>query len=83
MSNFQIILNIITHHRLNVNIFTKSLCPILTAAEGIVLGLCANLLKIAGPVIVYGTVARVVWGYLLDNNIILTKKAYQMASLFL
>ncbi len=31
-------------------------------SEGIVLGLCANLFKIAGPVIVYGTVASVVYG---------------------
>ena len=31
-------------------------------SEGIVLGLCANLFKIAGPVIVFGTVASVVYG---------------------
>ena len=36
--------------------------PTCTQAEGIVLGLCANLFKIAGPVIVYGTVASVVYG---------------------
>ncbi len=31
-------------------------------SEGIVLGLCANLFKIAGPVIVFGTVASVIYG---------------------
>ena len=31
-------------------------------SEGIVLGLCANLFKIAGPVIVFGTVASVLYG---------------------
>lgn len=31
-------------------------------SEGIVLGLCAKLFSIAGPVIVYGTVASVVYG---------------------
>ncbi len=31
-------------------------------SEGLVLGLCANMFKIAGPVIVYGTVASVVYG---------------------
>ena len=36
--------------------------PILTAAEGFILGLGANMFKIAGPVIVYGTVASVVYG---------------------
>jgi len=36
--------------------------PILTQAEGWVLGLGANMFKIAGPVIVYGTVASVVYG---------------------
>jgi stage V sporulation protein AC len=37
-------------------------CPILTAAEGFVLGVGANMFKIAGPVIVYGTVASVIYG---------------------
>ena len=36
--------------------------PILTAAEGFVLGLGAKLFTIAGPVIVYGTVASVLYG---------------------
>ena len=40
----------------------KSLCPILTAAEGFVLGVGTNMFKIAGPVIVYGTVASVIYG---------------------
>jgi len=37
-------------------------CPILTAAEGFVLGVGAKMFTIAGPVIVYGTVASVVYG---------------------
>ena len=37
-------------------------CPILTAAEGYILGLGAKMFIIAGPVIVYGTVASVVYG---------------------
>ena len=36
--------------------------PILTAAEGWILGVGAKMFKIAGPVIVYGTVASVVYG---------------------
>ena len=54
--------SIISHLQFNVNIFTKSLCPILTAAEGFVLGVGAKMFTIAGPVIVYGTVASVVYG---------------------
>ncbi|MBQ3563402.1 MAG: SpoVA/SpoVAEb family sporulation membrane protein [Clostridia bacterium] len=38
------------------------MCPIWTAAEGYVLGVGANMFKIAGPVIVYGTVASVIYG---------------------
>lgn len=38
--------------------------PILTQAEGFVLGVGANMFKIAGPVIVYGTVASVIYGVL-------------------
>ena len=37
-------------------------CPILTAAEGSVLGVGNNMFKIAGPVIVYGVFASVVYG---------------------
>ncbi|MBQ9963675.1 MAG: SpoVA/SpoVAEb family sporulation membrane protein [Clostridia bacterium] len=37
-------------------------CPNLTAAEGLVLGMAAKMFNIAGPVIVYGTVASVVYG---------------------
>ena len=36
--------------------------PKLTAAEGFVLGVGANMFKIAGPVIVYGTIASVIYG---------------------
>jgi stage V sporulation protein AC len=38
------------------------MCPILTAAEGLVLGVAAKMFIVAGPVIVYGTVASVVYG---------------------
>ena len=34
-------------------------CPILTAAEGFILGVGAKMFTIAGPVIVYGMVACV------------------------
>ena len=37
-------------------------CPILTAAEGFILGTAAKMFTIAGPVIVYGTVASVIYG---------------------
>ena len=53
---------IIPHRRLNVNVFAKKVCPILTAAEGFILGVGAKMFTIAGPVIVYGTVASVVYG---------------------
>ena len=36
--------------------------PILTVAEGFVLGMAAKMFIVAGPVIVYGTVASVVYG---------------------
>ena len=36
--------------------------PKLTAAEGYVLGLGAKMFISAGPVIVYGTVERVIYG---------------------
>jgi stage V sporulation protein AC len=45
-----------------VNVFAKSLCPILTAAEGFILGVGAKMFTIAGPVIVYGVSASVVYG---------------------
>ena len=38
------------------------MCPILTQAEGFVLGLGAKLFSIAGPVIAYGTIASVLYG---------------------
>ena len=34
----------------------------LTQAEGYILGIGTNMFKIAGPVIIYGTVASVVYG---------------------
>ena len=36
--------------------------PNLTAVEGFILGVGAKMFTIAGPVIVYGTVASVVYG---------------------
>ena len=36
--------------------------PNLTQAEGFILGTAAKMFTIAGPVIVYGTVASVVYG---------------------
>ena len=38
------------------------MCPILTAAEGYILGVGAKIFTIAGPVIMYGTVASVIYG---------------------
>ena len=38
------------------------MCPILTAAEGYILGVGAKMFSIAGPVIVYGVVASVLYG---------------------
>lgn len=38
------------------------MCPILTQAEGIILGTCAKMFTIAGPVLVYGTAASVIYG---------------------
>ena len=42
--------------------FCKLMGPILTAAEGFILGLGAKMFIIAGPVIVYGVSASVVYG---------------------
>ena len=41
---------------------TKTLRPKLTAAEGMILGTAAKMFTIAGPVIVYGVSASVVYG---------------------
>lgn len=41
------------------------MCPILTQAEGLVTGMAAKMLLIAGPVIVFGTAASVVYGVIL------------------
>ncbi|MBQ6718142.1 MAG: SpoVA/SpoVAEb family sporulation membrane protein [Clostridia bacterium] len=40
------------------------MCPILTAAEGYILGVGAKIFTIAGPVIMYGTVASVIHGFI-------------------
>ena len=42
--------------------FEKTLRPNLTAAEGFILGVGAKIFTIAGPVIVYGVAASVVYG---------------------
>ena len=42
--------------------FSKIMGPILTAAEGYVLGLGVKLFTVAGPVIVYGVIASVLYG---------------------
>ena len=39
-----------------------TLRPNLTQAEGFILGTTAKMFKIAGPVIVYGTLASVIYG---------------------
>ena len=41
------------------------MCPILTQAEGWITGLAVKMFTIAGPVIVYGTLAAVVYGAVL------------------
>ena len=43
----------------------KSFRVYLTQAEGFVLGLGAKMFTIAGPVIVYGTLASVIYGIIL------------------
>ena len=43
-------------------------CPILTAAEGFVLGVGAKMFTIAGPVIIYGTAAGVIYGIIYFCN---------------
>ena len=55
---------IIPHRCFNVNIFVKRVCPILTVAEGFILGVGAKMFTIAGPVIVYGVAASVVYGFI-------------------
>lgn len=44
---------------------TKNMCPILTQAEGLITGMAAKMFLIAGPVIVFGTAASVVYGVVL------------------
>lgn len=41
------------------------MCPILTQAEGLVTGTAVKIFTIAGPVIVYGIGASVVYGLIL------------------
>lgn len=41
------------------------MCPILTQAEGFVTGLGAKLFSVAGPVLVFGITASVVYGLIL------------------
>ena len=43
-------------------VLIKTLRPILMAADGFILGLGAKMFTIAGPVIVYGVSASVVYG---------------------
>ena len=51
------------YHTANLmSIFFKIPCFVLTAAEGYILGVGAKIFTIAGPVIMYGTVASVVYG---------------------
>ena len=42
------------------------MCPILTQAEGLVLGLAAKMFTIAGPVLVYGITASILYGLILN-----------------
>ena len=60
---------IIPHHYFNVNVFQnwvltehEHMGPNLTPAEGFILGVGAKMFTIAGPVIVYGVTASVVYG---------------------
>ena len=48
------------------------MCPILTSAEEFVLGMEAKLFTIAGPLIVYGVSASVVYGLIYWAYIMLT-----------
>ena len=45
--------------------FRKNCMSILTQPEGFITGMAAKMFVIAGPVIVYGTVASVVYGLIL------------------
>ena len=58
----QVIFNYFINYITKSLILQKLLCPILTATEGFILGVGAKMFTIAGPVIVYGTVAGVVYG---------------------
>jgi len=41
------------------------MCPILTQAEGFVTGMAAKMFLVAGPVIVFGTVASTLYGLII------------------
>ena len=41
------------------------MCPILTQAEGFIMGLGAKMFAIAGPVLVYGICASIIYGVVL------------------
>jgi stage V sporulation protein AC len=45
--------------------FAKLMGPKLTQAEGFVLGLGAKIFTVAGPVLLYGTLAGTVYGLVL------------------
>ncbi|MBQ8338155.1 MAG: SpoVA/SpoVAEb family sporulation membrane protein [Oscillospiraceae bacterium] len=59
---YHLSVSIIPHRCFNANTFQKLTGPNMTAAEDFVLGLGAKMFVIAGPVIVYGTAASVVYG---------------------
>ena len=59
MSNFDLLLPILCEFE---PFRQKILRPNCTQAEGYILGVGANMFKIAGPVIVYGVSASVVYG---------------------
>ena len=70
---------IIPHRRLNVNIFQnwvltehEHMGPKLTQAEGFILGVGAKMFTIAGPVIVYGVSASVVYGFIYWLTIVIS-----------
>ena len=62
---YPIICSIDSYHSRNYfGFFKKTLGPKLTHAEGMILGTAAKMFTIAGPVIVYGVSASVVYGFI-------------------
>ena len=57
--------NILTWFEIILPVSTKTLRPKLTQAEGLITGMAVKMFTIAGPVIVYGTVASVLYGVVL------------------